>query len=338
MPLLEVTRPQILAFRRRTGSLDERLPMSAKSLRRAAWAGLQDSMPRAAVISIHARVHRATPGIWEHSTFVQLWGPRYHDYVIAAQDVAIFSLGRLPAQIKTRDRAFTTAQRLHDYLEDRRMPHDEAERAIGLGNNRLRYAALTGRVLLRWDGSRQPIVWTAPPPAVDPSHARLNLARRFLHIFGPTTSTSFHQWAGIPRIEAEAAFQTLAAELIAVRTPIGEAFLLATDEASLRAKPTPPAPARLLPSGDAFFLAWGADRAILVPGPKQQSQLWTSRVWPGALLVNGEITGTWRRSAAVVSIDPWRALSSTEREAVEAEAALLPLPGHKGRITVLWSR
>ena len=40
MPRLELSRSQILCFRRRVGSLDERLPAGAKSLRRAAWAGV----------------------------------------------------------------------------------------------------------------------------------------------------------------------------------------------------------------------------------------------------------------------------------------------------------
>ena len=53
---LDLTRPQILAFRRRVGALDVRLPRGRRSLRLAAWAGLQDSMPRAALLSIHARV------------------------------------------------------------------------------------------------------------------------------------------------------------------------------------------------------------------------------------------------------------------------------------------
>src|SRR6266511_6406289 len=52
---LVLTRAQVLAFRRSVQALDERLPAGAASLRRAAWAGLQDSMPRAALLSIHAR-------------------------------------------------------------------------------------------------------------------------------------------------------------------------------------------------------------------------------------------------------------------------------------------
>ena len=90
---LKVTRQQTLAFRRRVGALDERLPMGAQSLRRAAWAGLQDSMPRAALLSLHARVAGVEPSTWEHPSLAQLWGPRYSTYVVPKQDFALFSLG-----------------------------------------------------------------------------------------------------------------------------------------------------------------------------------------------------------------------------------------------------
>ena len=74
-----------------------------------------------------------------------------------------------------------------------------------------------------------------------------------------------------------------------------------------------------------------------MPEAKRRPELWTSRVWPGALLVGGEIVGVWRRSAADISLDAWRRLSTAEREAVEAEAISLP-PGLNGPITVRWSR
>jgi hypothetical protein len=45
---LRLTRTQILAFRRSVQALDERLPHDTSSLRRAAWAGLQDSVPSSA--------------------------------------------------------------------------------------------------------------------------------------------------------------------------------------------------------------------------------------------------------------------------------------------------
>jgi len=298
---------------------------------------LQDSVPRGALLSIHARVGGTTSNTWEHRSLVQLWGPRFNDYVVASKDLAAFSLGRLPADPRKCARCHDTAERLHTFLKGRRMPFGEAGHAMGTQPNSLRYAAPTGRVLLRWDGSRQPVVWTVPPPDMDPQHARAELARRYLHILGPGTTASFARWGGIRPAAANAAFEELLPTLTPVRTPIGDAWILAEDETGFRAKPWPAASARLLPSGDAFYLLWGADREILVPGAKQSSQLWTSRVWPGAILVGGEIVGVWRRSAGDISLDAWRRLSKAEREAVEAEATSLPLPGLNGPISISWN-
>src|SRR6266581_3397182 len=57
-------------------------------------------MPRAALLSIHARVEGTQPSTWEDPSLVQLWGPRFSAYVVAASDVAVFSLGRLPSEEK----------------------------------------------------------------------------------------------------------------------------------------------------------------------------------------------------------------------------------------------
>jgi hypothetical protein len=325
--LLELSRAQILSFRRRMCGLDERLAASAESLRRSAWAGLQDFMPRAALLSIHARVAGADSSIWEHPSLVQLWGPRYNDYVVAAADLPIFSLGRLPENSRGRARAEETAKRLQGFLRGRRMPFSQAGKSLGVSPNSLRYAAATGTVLLRWDGARQPEVWTVPAPDVNPRAARLELARRYLHVFGPSVAAGFAQWAGIGSAEARVAFQMLAEELTPVSTPLGELWLLASDETAVRSQAGAAAPARLLPSGDAYYLLWGAERELLVPDARRRNELWTSRVWPGAVLVRGEIVGVWRRSATNLTIDLWRKLSPAEWSAVEAEALSLPLAG-----------
>ena len=142
---LDLTRPQILAFRRQVGALDERLPRERRSLRRAAWAGLQDSMPRAAPLSIHARVEGTNSSIWEDPSLVQLWGPRFSVFVVPARDLAVFSLGLLPDDAKGRQRAEDLAARLAATLGGARMPYGEAGRALGVHHNRLRYAAARSR-------------------------------------------------------------------------------------------------------------------------------------------------------------------------------------------------
>lgn len=332
---LELTRVQILAFRRRIGALEERLPRGASSLRKAAWAGLQDSVPRAALLSIHARVEGTNPSTWKDPSLVHVWGPRFSTYVVPARDRAIFTLARLPDDPRRRQRAEDIAARVHAFLAGRRLRDSEVQEALGLHNG-IKSATMTGTIVIRWAGARAPTMWTVPRPELDPLEARRELARRYLHVFGPATAASFAVWAGITAAEAGATFDGSSRSLVAVRTPIGEGWILARDEPGFREPPGPPAAARLLPSGDAYYLLQEAERELLVLDARRRDELWTSRVWPGAVLVAGEIVGTWRRAQANLSIQRWRRLTRAERDAVETEAQSLPLPGIHREIAVRW--
>ena len=113
--------------------------------------------------------------------------------------------------------------------------------------------------------------------------------------------------------------------------------MLAGDEPTIREAAAPAAAARLLPSGDAYTLrGTSEDRALLVPDAGRRGELWTPRVWPGALLVAGEIVGTWRRARRTVTIQAWQRLSRTVRDAVVAEAESFPLPDPGERTAVNW--
>lgn len=333
---LELTREQILAFRRRVQALEQRLPPGGDSLRRAAGAGLQDSVPRSALHSLHARVEGVAPDALDDPALVQVWGPRYTAFVVPSDAHAAFTLARLPEKGRLRERALDLATRLHEHLDGRRQRVDDAGAALGVHPNSLRYASLTGRVHIRWDGARQPTIWTVPPPEMEPMEALTELVRRYLHLYGPSTVESLVRWGGIDGPPALAACEKLRPSLVAVRTAVGKGWILAEDEASFRAPAAPPAPARLLPSGDPYYLLWNADREFLVPDAAHRAELWTSRVWPGAVIVGGEIVGTWRRSKAIVVVSPWRQLSAEARTAVEQEAATLPLPEVTAPAAVHW--
>jgi hypothetical protein len=289
------------------------------------------------LLSLHARVQGVGPSTWEDPALAQLWGPRYSTYVVPKRDFALFSLGRHPDDAKGRLRAERMAAQLHAQLRDARVTDRELGSALGVHSNRFRYAATTGTVAIRWDGARAPTVWTVAAAEVDPADACIELARRYLHIFGPTTADGFARWAGISRRAAATAFAALEGSLLAVRTPLGDEWLLTDDESAMRAAETAPAPARLLPSGDSYFLLDGAERELLVPRADQRKLLWTPRVWPGALLAEGEIRGTWRRAQHTVRIDAWTRLTRAARAAIEAEAEALPLPGIERRIEVIWN-
>lgn len=335
-PLL-LDRQQILGHRRRVGALDVRLPHGRESLRRAAWAGLQDSMPRAALLSLHARIEGIGPAALDDPALVQVWGPRFSAYVVASEDLAIFTIGRLVGDARSQRRADALADELEAFLAGRRMGYGEAGNALGVVANRLRYAAPSGRLVMRWDGARQPVIWMVPPPAIDLRDAGLELGRRYLHVFGPTTPEGFATWAGISASQGRSVFESLAATLVPVRSPVGGGWILASDERSFRTPKDAAAAARLLPSGDPYFLLQGDDRALLVPEPDRGRLLWTSRVWPGAVIVAGDVVGTWRRAGADVTVQTWRPLSRAERRSLEEEAVSFPLPDVRAQIRITWT-
>ncbi len=330
-PLL-VDRARILSFRRFVNGLDARRPRGKRSLRRAAWSGLQDSMPRAAVLSLHARLDGVDPFAWEDPAFAQVWGPRYSAYVVPASDVPLFTLGRLPDDDAGRDRAYRIAAQLHEILSDGPMDVRDAGKALGGHPNMLRYATTTGTIAIRWDGARQPTVWRIDDPAIDPWHARKELVRRFLHMFGPSTAAAFGAWAGLKERSALSAFDRMRGSMTPVRTPIGDAWILNSDVDTLRNHSIDDATARLLPSGDAYYLLQGAERRLLVPGGDRRDLLWTSRVWPGAILSDGRLVGTWRRSANVVTAELWESVSCRVLDHIEAEAVTLPIQGVEGTV------
>ena len=292
-------------------------------------------MPRAALLSLHARVEGVEPSSWEDRSLAQLWGPRHQVYVVAKRDFALFSLGRFPDDTRGSLRAERMAGLLHAGLGGARMTDREVARAIGVGNA-MRYAATTGTIAIRWAGARAPVVWIVAAAEIEPVDARRELARRYLHVYGPTTADRFARWAGLSRRSGAEAFASLEGSLLPVRSPLGDEWLLADDEPVMRAKEMPDAPARLLPSGDAYWLLFGAEREFLVPRTDQRERLWTSRVWPGALLVDGEIRGTWRRAQHTVRIEAWGRLPRSARDAIEAEAGSLPIPGLARPIDVVW--
>ncbi len=184
--ILELTREQVLAYRRRVQALDQRLPFGPDSLRHAAWAGLQDSVPRSALHSLHARVEGVPPEALDDPALVQVWGPRYAAYVVPADAHAAFTLGRMPQKGRMPARAEDLAACAHAYLAGRRLPVDDVAGALGSGNG-IRYATLTGTVQIRWGGARQPLIWTVPRPEMSAAEALQALAARYLHVFGPST-------------------------------------------------------------------------------------------------------------------------------------------------------
>src|SRR5467141_80002 len=327
-----ITRENVLAFRQRATHLTRRLPSGR--LVEAAFAGLQDSAPRSAVLALYARVKEVSPSAWKDPRFVQVWGPRGAVYVVPAHDVAVFTLGRFPrnsllgAAVKAAAEKAKRAFRARQARPGRNL----SDRAVGVNFRELRIASMTGAVRIEWDGATTS--WRlVEPPTEAPELARLELARRFLRSVGPSTPKEFAWWSGGwagsfgastrgELSDAQQTFRSLEKELTEVEFEGQKGWTLRTDRARLE-RAVPVETVRLLPAGDPFLAS--ADQALLVPQPRFRSELWPKSVWPGALLVNGELVGTWRRQMGRVTVRAWVPLEPEVKEGVEDEVSGMPI-------------
>ncbi len=331
----ELTRGQILSYRQTVGALGERLPPGPTSLRRAAWAGLQDSMPRAALLSIHARVHGTRPDTWEDPSSFSCGG----------RGSAPTSSPRVTSR-SSRSDSFPTTPRVDASPTTSPVGCTPSSTAGGWPTARWgagsastrtgsRYAAPTGSVLIRWDGARQPTVWTVPPPDVDPGRARLELVRRYLHVFGPGTPAAFAHWAGIRPAEGRAAFDALGGSLTPVRTPVGEAWILSRDEPTFLAPARPAAPRGCSRAGTRT-----SSSKAPIGSSWSRIPITAAGSGPASLARRRPRRGRDRRDLAArdadITIAPWRRFSRAERELVEGEAVSLPLPGLRQDVRVRW--
>lgn len=206
--------------------------------------------------------------------------------------------------------------------------------ATGGSVRRVREAGATGTIRIRWDGSNIE-VWAAEPPDADVETCRLELARRYLHAFAPSTSSHFATWAGINRQDAADTWVALQDELVdvqvnkSVRQVPAETRGVSTEEEEI------PKTTRLLPPGDPYLLA--RDREIVMPDKQNRSQLWPQgNVPPGGLLVDGELAGTWRRQLHAFTISTWRSVATGVKDVIQAEIHEMP-PLGTGEPTVRWT-
>ena len=148
------------------------------------------------------------------------------------------------------------------------------------------------------------------------------LVRTYLRLLGPATPAEAAKFLGIARAELR---QVWPDDLVEVRVDGRPAWLPPERLSRLRDAPAPRL-VRLLPPGDPYLQA--RDRDLLVPEPSRHAQVWRMIGNPGALLVDGEILGTWRarlagRTRLDVTVTPFAALPGRVRSAIDAEAGRL---------------
>jgi hypothetical protein len=322
-----VSGEQVIRYRARASHLDARLPPG--SFAEGAWGGLQDSVPRSGVISLHARVQGTQPGSWEDPSLVQIWFRGGADFIVPREDVGIFTLGSYPRDPARAADLERIADDVHRLTHGRMTPGRDLPPDLGGRPLRIRNTAVTGRVHIRWDAAN---IWVIPAvrPSIDVEDARRELARRFLHWHGPATARRLAQFTGVEPADGTATWQAIEPELVPVEIAgvTERRWLLARDLEDLRSA-RPIQGVRLLPMDDPFtkydhelLLADDALRARSLPKVGR-----SPGYIPGAVLVDGEIVGAWQRQQRKVTIHAFRQLAAGVRHAIETEAMTFPIAG-----------
>ena len=319
---------RIARYRARASHLDAKLP--AGSFAAAAWGGLQDSVPRGGVISLHARVDDVRPDSWEDPSLVQIWFRGGADYIVPRADVGIFTLGSYPRDPGRAAALERLADDVHRAAAGAMTPVSDVSARLAHENpTAVRNSAMTGRVHIRWDASN---IWLIPVdrPDIDVEDARRELARRFLHWLGPATKADLARWTGTSPADAAVTWRSIEAELAPVEVEGTSRSMLAADLDTLE-HAEPISGARLLPMDDPYTKL---DHQLLVPDAELRGRA-LPRVGhspgyiPGAVLVDGEIVGGWQRQGRKVTIHPFPAtkIGAAAREDIEREALAMPIAG-----------
>jgi hypothetical protein len=290
------------------------------------------------VFSLHARVEGTEPDSWEDPSVVQIWFRGGADYIVPKEDAGVFTLGSSPRDPERMAELDRLADDIHLVSEGRTLIVNDVSKLLGHEHQtHLRVSGLTGRVHIRWDASR---IWLIPVarPDIDPEDARRELARRFVHWFGPTSKSALARWTGVSGREATDTWKAIEPDLVAVEVAglAGSRYLLAADADALDGA-EPVSGVRLLPYDDPFTKL---DHELLIPDDARRERVLPRSgqgkgYIPGAILVDGEIVGGWQRQQRKVTLHPFGTLPARVREAIEEEALTFPI-ATKSPASVSW--
>ncbi|MEV0155716.1 winged helix DNA-binding domain-containing protein [Micromonospora sp. NPDC050686] len=254
-------------------------------------------------------------------------GKRIHD---AAKPLKAAGIGVLTAldQVAAQLRAVVTrptvkgevSGRLAQALPEPYLRFCRPCQATHLYEMPFRLAALRAGLELR-PGTSPPVLERIPGfRKADAPDDRFDLIRAYLRLLGPATPKDVAGYLDAPVKEVKARWPQDVVEV----TVDGEArSLLAADQPALASADAPAT--RLLGPFDLFLQA--RDRATLVPDAAHAKELWPVLGRPGAVLVDGELVGTWRPrksgSRLTVTVRPWAKLPESRRRAVVEQAERL---------------
>ena len=326
--MIDLTWPQVLAFRLTRHHLATRAPRSHLTQVVADVCGIHAQLMSAAELAIWARVEGITreetqAALWDRRSLIKTWCMRGTLHLLPAVEYPTY-VSALKTRTRHRSQAWLKRigltlremegiiKGIHAALEGQTLTRDALASAIGrqLGphvkrrllwgwGSLLKPAAYQG--YLCFGPSRgqnvtfvRPDQWlgTGRRLDLDSDVALKAIGRRYLGAYGPATYGDFALWwgGGAGRGQAKRMLRSLAGEIVEVRIEGEPGWMLAKDAA--QAKTTTDETVRLLPHFDGYTLHF-RPREHLVPA-RFAARIFRNQGWISpVLLINGIAAGTW---------------------------------------------
>ncbi|HEU4842461.1 MAG TPA: winged helix DNA-binding domain-containing protein, partial [Ilumatobacteraceae bacterium] len=161
--------------------------------------------------------------------------------------------------------------------------------------------------------------WVGAAPDITAADAWAHAVRHYLTGFGPATVNEIASWAGVNVGAVTPAVRSMS--LDRYRATDGKVLL---DLPGLAVPPaTTPLPVRFIGNWEALLLVHARRAEILAEADRPRIFGVRTPHSFSTFLVDGVVTGTWRHEDGRIVVEPWRALSVSERAAVDEEAIRL---------------
>ena len=337
--MLEVTWPQVLAWRMKRQSLVPRTSDPVPEIVRRC-AGIQAQVHSAAVLAVAQRQRTPKPdevdrALWDERSIVKTWAMRGTLHLIAADELpAVVGTMRTlnPWSRPSWERYFgITAGEvarvrgvIGEVLEDRVLTREElgAEVARRVRSEHVRELLRSGWGMLLKPAAYAGLLIQGPPRGARVTYTRPDtwlgswsepdaveagaaLVRSYLHAHGPARMGDVAAWwARQTAGKVKTWFAALGDELVEVDVEGRSSFLLRSDLDDLR-RQRPNADLRLLPAFDQYVIASARDVEALVPA-RRRKEVFRTAGWISPTIVRGgAVVGTWFPKDGRLDIRRW---------------------------------
>ncbi len=149
--------------------------------------------------------------------------------------------------------------------------------------------------------------------------ARATLALRYFSSHGPAQLKDFAWWSGLSARDVQEALDSVESKLASETLDNKTYYFLPTTDM----KPESPT-AFLLSIYDEYTIAY-KDRSDMSEGRDIERMISMGNALTAVMIMNGKVVGTWKRvlkkNAVEISLQPFRELGESEKEAFESEVA-----------------